>query len=198
MQKIVAVLILTVMGGCASVPKPEWPAPEWKDEIIHLCWSDDSNFANTAGGCEKPEAVKWSGLPLVVKADRLTALPTSRAVKVWNEWLGFEALVYDPFAKDPDISVSYGGKGEIFPKGVAGLTGFMKKDGGSFSAIVIILDLGMSRPDVIMHELGHALGLDHDPDNIRSIMHNTVNRMFVPKLEDHDRAAIRERYAPLL
>lgn len=192
-------LALFILSACSTPPSPKWPEP-WTDEIIYFCWDDNSTFAQAVNKCDRPSPIEWPALspsnPLVVTSDRATALYAMRAVNVWNEWLGFRALVYNAEItdRDADIEIVYGGPAQGKFKGAAGATGFHRLYGKQ-AAMIVILSPGLFNPSVYLHEIGHALGLEHDPDNIRSIMYPNVGGMFAPELESQDRDAIRKRYA---
>ena len=53
-------------------------------------------------------------------------------------------------------------------------------------------------PSLLIHELGHSLGLAHDRQNARSIMFPYYNGWILPKIEVVDLHKIRTRYAGLV
>jgi len=79
---------------------------------------------------------------------------------------------------------------------------FMIESSGTHTALVSVCEVGVAeeRSLVLQHELGHVLGLAHDPGNGVSIMqptlHATPDGEFPPRIDDHDRKLLRELYGP--
>lgn len=56
---------------------------------------------------------------------------------------------------------------------------------------------GELRSLTLQHELGHCLGLDHDDSDssiMRRAQHLTEDGQYPPRISDHDRGIIRDRY----
>lgn len=190
---------LVLVTGCALKPAPKWPSVD-KSEIVHACWGtpESNGWAPMRfcmpGGSTTP--IVWAKAPLVVSSDSITALPVMRAVDVWNEWVGFKLLVYDANTTEADILVLYGGsRGPSLD--ALGMTIFQKRaSDNKIRSFIPIFNAGLPHPDTYLHELGHAIGLSHDPDNHRSIMFTSLQGMFAPGLEKKDRALLRRKYLP--
>lgn len=108
----------------------------------------------------------------------------------------FDAAVWSPTSTDPDATAC-GHEG--------GLTSFehiVRDDGSQLetAAQVLVCNPGTAeiRQLVLQHELGHVLGLAHDPDDDTSIMrpvqHETPDGEFPPHITDSDRALLRARF----
>ena len=196
MKSLLIALIFLI--GCVLKPAPRWPGDK-KSEFLHVCWYDgpSTSFA-PAWLCQsdqQPEVIEWDSLPLRVTSDDRTSLSTILAIGVWNEWLGFEAFVYEPLGMDPDVVVLYGGSVPPGGSNAAALTMFEKRrSDGKQHSLVALFDAGVEQDRAYIHELGHVLGLAHDDNNRRSIMFPGLRGMFAPELEMQDYSALRHRY----
>lgn len=161
-----------------------------------------------------PDAYRWEHMPLVVWGqagdidhpdsgiNNAEIVALHYAVDTTNRRLGFTALSYDDhnFRGWPDIVVEF-----RVPVGADGC----KDAGGDFSfkpqlkdATILVCNTGTSEVTqlVLQHELGHALGLAHDPGDETSIMRpvqtETPMGEFPARIDDHDRALLRRLYGP--
>ena len=163
--------------------------------MLNTCWTTSGSSQFAPALCSEGEVatvIEWDALPLVVIADPALAYPVQQSISVWNEWLGFEALRFAFNDTDPDIVITY--LGRVPDPNLAGLTMFQKTADGKMHSMIGITSLGRHSPTTYIHEIGHALGLAHDPENPRSIMHPSLSGMYGGKLEIKDRAALRHRY----
>lgn len=133
-------------------------------------------------------------------------------IHIVNSRLGFEAFrllaEHDGHEFDVFIIPHEGGRDEGCPPeggqtrfGYVAPSGeYPEGDGASVTIALCNVPLAELRTLALEHEFGHTLGLAHDPDNEQSIMqpvlHETRTGDFPPHISDHDRALLRDLYAP--
>lgn len=187
MAIIVAVLavcaIAGVIYGVATHTEPGFmpDAPLWEPEDFPLsvcahAYVDDGRQATT---------------------DAQNAV--DNAIEAINNRLGFTAYRADYLDQHCDVRVVIGypsEQGFSEPGGNALLT---RTDAGISCDVRTVNAVGEIRHLTIQHELGHCLGLaDEEGANPLSIMRDeqvpTPDREFPPRISDHDRNLLRERY----
>lgn len=147
----------------------------------------DQGFAKTPAGAE----VRWARaqVPLLVVIDRSAESwhPLfARVAKQWNAAVGFNLfIVLGCCVDDPNRDIDKRQNTGSIPVYTVDLpleaaTHYVADtDTGQLERAVIYMPLGTYRMDVALqmaaHELGHAVGLAHDPHLLTSIMHNKIN-----------------------
>lgn len=148
---------------------------------------------------EAPGVVPWAHTPIRVRlaADLDTyAEAVHAAVRMWNEQAGCQLFREEPPEElDYDVRVVFlkdepcGGVASDPGKDVAASTYFCA--GGGVDISVEHLDEMQVAYVVFAHELGHVLGLAHDPSGLMAPMASTAE-LVLPS--DKDRLAVRARY----
>lgn len=193
MKSLVAlVLAISLASGCAPAT---WPSPH-ESEVLKFCWLPGEPGPRNVLWCNKygvTKYVQWDHAPLTVSTFTDQDEVLKAAVKTWNFWVGFELFKYDHKNSHADVLIF---RQAHYPKNpmVIGLAQFVLVNGRQRGAITIY-DGGVGSLNTMAHELGHIVGLRHDPDNIHSIMYPTTAR-HLPQLEGQDRKLLRDRYLP--
>lgn len=159
-----------------------------KTEMIKICWDNDKALVEEA--CQNPEYVRWERTSVTVTSDSAMKVFVVTAVKAWNEDLGFEMFRYKELDVTADVIFARGGPHPNW----RGVTTYAKQD-GRMRALIFMFDGALDSTSTYLHELGHAIGLEHDEKDTRSIMYPNNLRVF-PKVQAKDRRMLIDLYSP--
>lgn len=168
------------------------------DEItfVKVCWKDgvawypngfDPKQIHTK--CKTTvEDIRWSVVPLRVKIFYKDPAFV-KAMNLWNQFLGFNVFVENRIGFD----VLFGSSNDTIP--AVASTRHLKDKGHLMSVVAVYSQILVyteeQRVRVYFHELGHVLGLGHDVNDVRSVMHpNSGGSILTSK----DLRALQKRY----
>lgn len=122
---------------------------------------------------------------------------TLRAVRWWNEQLGCEFLRVVPTPAGADIAI-FSGEPSEDKKHVLGFTTFpiVPPDSRHLFRyrVVPTIQIIEARKGIIEHEIGHALGLDHDKGSRHGVMRPAFGHSGIILLEPEDLDWLAETY----
>lgn len=192
----VYLLLVGLFVGCGGTyPRPKEPKKvpaSYITELLPICVPDKPDMYGYGSWCDEPLPAIWDHMPLTVGSDYNSVESTINTIEIWNEALGFEAFVYvglpmqDP---DPDVYVFVN---DECPPGLNGMAPYFKTETKEKKALVFVCEY--ERWETLIHEFGHVLGLAHDPDNPRSVMHNYGNTRYLTAIEPLDIEILRYLY----
>lgn len=165
--------------GCGPVPSAE----KKRSQLINVSGEGPTTFPNAQ-------------LPLRIYCDtEALEKATADAVKAWNDWMGIKFLTVSNNSLKADIYIFGDFSGHYFYNGLTKFVSvpFEERDSYRYDYIPVI-EMYIKSTETLAHEIGHAVGLAHDPDNRRSIMHPYSNPRYLPTLEPRDRKALRRAY----
>lgn len=142
--------------------------------------------------CKTTYPLIWhQGAPLLVYADTIALEALTSAVEHWNEKLGFEMLRMTPDLGAADVVVM---DAPVDSTRYVGSTKHVLA-ATRMRAGVILFDVDVAYV-VLLHELGHVLGLGHDLDP-QSIMRPSIDTL-APNADiaETDLRALRALYRP--
>lgn len=181
--------LFSLSCGFRTKPSLDWPAPDEK-ELFSVCWREGLPYALVPEACENPETIEWDHSPVVVTSEPDLSGLVVASVDAWNEQLGFELFRWDRLNPDADVIVTRGGPHALY----RGLAQHSKNADGSLHCSILIFDDAVYSMDTMIHELGHAVGLEHDPKNRRSVMYPSSAGRYLPDIEPADLRVLRRRY----
>jgi hypothetical protein len=165
------------------------------------CWDADGEFLPPSDNpphkpkCDNPEPIKWRDgkvrvAILSLGADWHKEL-VRNAMAQWNLWLGWEMFVETTYAHD--VLIVYGGDGG-WKLGLIDL----RKEEGRIGGVIFLFDM----PDalvykVILHEMGHVLGLAHDVEDPRGFLMSPGASTHGEMVAPEDVRALRRLYGRL-
>ncbi len=159
-------IICLVLTACGS-SDPTFMGVCETDGTIYLPAGNDQD----SKVCPSPETITWPSLPLVVDMDPDIASDYSgsvdEAIGFWNGELDITAFTTK--GTKPVVHVVIGDASA----GGDGATSFYRDEAGALNATIEVRQPAdvTSVYYIIAHELGHSLGLCHDPDDFLSIMY---------------------------
>ena len=191
--------------------------------LVAACGSSDPTFmgvcetdkiylpvgnAQNSTACTSPQRITWEGLPIGVDMDADIADSyegsVDEAIDFWNSELDTTAFVRAGVA----LTVVHVVVGSASDDG-DGATSFYRDEDGVLHALIEVRQPGDITEVyyIVAHELGHSLGLCHDPDDWLSIMYpkldyawDGVDQSGEPVdfrtiiVTDNDRTALRDQY----
>ena len=182
-----------MLVSCSGFNKPVRKASVEAYSSQFLYWCEQQGewpVYESRPKCDKISRGLWDHLPITINAEPELLLETLLAVDSFNDQVNFELFKFEIGNVDPDIIVIEDGA-HWFAAAVAKHATFNGKHVGTVKVYngVELLD----REDIIVHELGHMVGLRHDHGNKHSIMFPSATYR-VARLERVDIAALRTIY----
>lgn len=195
MLRVVGLLALVLGLSCLSRSVPTrspatletrtfWKVCFDKNGKVKLPSDEPPHFPR----CKNWEVIKWPNVPIKVGIGRKVDLKAAHtAITVWNDALGFKIFELSPPAEDLNVVIfqtkpMY----KILGRAIIG------KPKGRLLGIVVLHGFE-TRVDVLVHELGHILGLGHDVNDVFSVMYPTMLGGSII-IQPEDIKAIRELY----
>lgn len=182
-----AVLVLAVVGIIYGSTTHSEPG------LMRACWHSGTVIDYH---CAAGEELTWDRrlMPLSVVTDG--ALPeTQTAIDLVNSQVGCDLLEYAEDT-DPQPDVSITSESTMISGGTRSGSTWHVRDARGMRARIDLYNTGDLTLRVIVHELGHALGLDHDTFT-GSIMYprqtDTRGMQFI-RISDADRQTLRDLY----
>jgi len=195
-MKLFTLVVATLLSiaGCSGFNKQvRRPSVEaYSSQFLYWCEGDGMwpVYISEPEDCEKVSRGIWDHYPLTVTAEDALIKETMEAIEAFNAQVGFTLFSYEETNLDPDIVVIDDGPRLSLYAVAKQLT----VDGRHYGAVLTYNNLGASdRSDVMMHELGHLVGLRHDRYNPKSVMYHT-DGLIIAALERQDIEALRTIY----
>ncbi len=183
MRWLVFAALFSMQVCCtALLPGPVAPG---EHTFWSLCWDKDG----VANLCEDGQSITWK-LPIRVAVRGYTdTAAVSQAMGAWNQWLGAEVFTPATTLEEVDVVVTAWPDENLL---LAGVTQPLLVD-GHLRATITMYPGYHHRVDILAHELGHVLGLQHDEDMPWSVMDGAPS-WILPVLTRDDCHALSVKY----
>lgn len=187
-------LISAALAACAVPERSLAPDTDPKEPVFwSMCYDALGAPVDYDGECDGAQEINWGKLPVMLHVD--PAYPDDgravlQAVRVWNAWLGTDVFEVTQNPVGADIYVVQAVDTPFNPAGIANHV-----MGPKHRPVFLVTLFGdyANNTVIVVHELGHTLGLAHDPGRSRSVMHPSGS-WYVPWITRKDCAALRHKY----
>lgn len=184
--------LLLALSACVSVPKAvnsvQNKRTDKQTEFLDACWPE-SGPVSLDTECDDKRPVQWNHFPLKVKSIG-SVEQTLSVIDFWNMSLGKEVFSYSVNEYTADIGIL---RLPQLNRNLNGMIDYYVIEGEPFCLVSMYID----SEETMAHELGHCLGLSHDPQSERSIMFPYSSERVLPYVEEADVVALKRRYKAL-
>jgi len=185
-------IFLTVAGcsGFSSSLSTRIPR-EANEEFLYWCeQGGEWPVYVSKPACDTVSRGTWDHYPITVNASPSLLPETLVAIDSFNQQVGFTMFRYEIGNWDPDVGVIVSGMNSYALAEAKQMT----IDGRHHGLVRVYNGMESDdREDIILHELGHIVGLRHDRDNKHSLMFPTSTYR-VAVIERQDARALRAIY----
>ena len=186
---VAAVTVLSIIGVIFGVMTHTEPG------LMKVCWSDTDTAVYD---CDGGDDLTWSrrSIPFSVETDGYVG-EVQTSIDLINTQVGCDLLKYHETLESQPADISIASDGVMSRWDKRGGITWHLRDGNRLRARIELYAAGSMAQRIIVHELGHALGLAHDPF-MASIMYKTQRdssgRLENVRFTDSDRSLLHSLY----